>query len=757
MAAYLRIAIPATQLSILHVSPFNAASSRDIVPVPTVLPATNRTRRRDRFLKRHPEFASSGFASMKNAFVRGTDGIPFEIATHSDNASTAALAHDGQRRAVVAAAGGSNSDPAVTCDTPAVDLAGQTIVVVGLGASGRAAARLALARGAAAVIGLDRRTDAKLLEVRVCVWGAAAMIGLDRKTDAKALEMRVLLLLSAPCHVGPWLGMCGLARGAAAVIGLDRRTDAKALEGFQTLPPLPPSSPTLQDDPSVWDGLPDPASSPPLVSRLSTHLGPHTLPLLLSASLVVLSPGVPLSEPTISQALSQGVPMLSELAFAYDSLPPGLPMAAVTGTNGKSTVATFAGQILESIGIHTFVGGNLGTPLSLAALDFVTSSQHGHSDSSKRFQAAVVEVSSYQMELPGRFRPKAAVILNLTPDHLERHGNMESYGAAKCRLFAHMGESDVAIIPSGDPLLTRLAGEAGGHPSMAWLGKLPGCTANHAERMALLQLPLSTTSASADSGRESSSEGRESKESSKGHSSSTGDQAPVLTLDLSTLQAVGRHNADNAAVAALLCLALGMESSGVRLDGVQSAVRVLQPPPHRMELGERGGAAVPRAGSGCRSAGVLQPPPHRMELVVVDGQDRAWINDSKATNVEASMAGIEGLGDESTAVILLGGIAKVQPMVGGREKEGWLSFGVFGQSGPSIASELTAANLSVALTQCSTMEQAMHAAAETALPGDTILLSPACASFDEFDNFEHRGRVFTEIAQNILDQVVKGN
>ncbi|CAI5508399.1 unnamed protein product [Closterium sp. Naga37s-1] len=503
-----------------------------------------------------------------------------------------------------------------------------------------------------------------------------------------------------------------LARGAAAVIGLDRRTDAKLLE----------------DDPSVWDGLPDPVSSPPLVSRLSTHLGPHTLPLLLSASLVVLSPGVPLSEPTISQALSQGVPMLSELSFAYDSLPPGLPMAAVTGTNGKSTVATFAGQILESIGIHTFVGGNLGTPLSLAALDFVTSSQHGHSDSSKRFQAAVVEVSSYQMELPGRFRPKAAVILNLTPDHLERHGNMESYGAAKCRLFAHMGESDVAIIPSGDPLLTRLAGEAGGHPSMAWLGKLPGCTVNHAERTALLQLPLSTTSASADSGRESSSGGRESKESSKGHGSSTGDQdpvlaldlstlqavgrdsssgdggareskAPVLALDLSALQAVGRHNAENAAVAALLCLALGMESSGVRLDGVQSAVRVLQPPPHRMEL-----------------VGVLQPPPkaapHGARLrdfgwvvllgisppalpsslspfsplipilcpVVVDGQDRAWINDSKATNVEASMAGIEGLGDESTAVILLGGIAKVQPMVGGREKEGWLSFGVVGCS-----------------------------------------------------------------------------
>ncbi|CAI5522485.1 unnamed protein product, partial [Closterium sp. Naga37s-1] len=178
-----------------------------------------------------------------------------------------------------------------------------------------------------------------------------------------------------------------------------------------------------------------------------------------------------------------------------------------------------------------------------------------------------------------------------------------------------------SILVQRDELLARY--QAGGHPSMAWLGQLPGCTVNHAERTALLQLPLSTTS---DGGADSS---RECKESSRGHGSSTGVQAPVLALDLSALQAVGRHNAENAAVAALLCLALGMESSGVRLDGVQIAVKV------------------------------LQPPPHRMELVVVDGQDRAWINDSKATNVEASTAGIEGLGDESTAVILLGGIAKV--------------------------------------------------------------------------------------------------
>ncbi|GJP34725.1 hypothetical protein CLOM_g19133 [Closterium sp. NIES-68] len=406
--------------------------------------------------------------------------------------------------------------------------------------------------------------------------------------------------------------------------------------------------------------------------------------------------------------------MLSELAFAYDCLPAGLPIAAVTGTNGKSTVATFAGQILESIGIHTFVGGNLGTPLSLAALDFVTS-QHGRAGSSKPIQAAVVEVSSYQMELPGRFRPKAAVILNLTPDHLERHGSMASYGAAKCRLFARMEEPDIAVIPSDDPLLERLAGEAGGHPSMAWLGRLPGCCVDHAERSALLQLPCSRSDASS------------------GDAGGCAFPAP-LTLDLSPLGAVGRHNAENAAVAALLCLALGLEGSGVSLEGVQSAVKV------------------------------LRPPPHRMELVVVDDQDRSWINDSKATNVEASTAGIQGLGEESMAVILLGGIAKVLKSLdaGDGGSASPLGFSklvsvlnrhraviTFGQSGPAIASELTASGLSAPLIQCETMEQAMHAASDTALPDDTILLSPACASFDEFDNFEHRGHVFADIAQKL--------
>ncbi|CAI5966314.1 unnamed protein product [Closterium sp. NIES-64] len=542
--------------------------------------------------------------------------------------------------------------------------------VVGLGASGRAAARLALARGAAAVIGLDRRTDAKALER-----GEPLLLSgwLDRRTDAKALE----------------------AGGAATMTGLDRRTGLQCVRGSCAV---------------AADGT------------MTTWVQHCYRPGRGAAAVVGLD-----RRKADAKAL-EGVPMLSELAFAYDSLPPGMPIAAVTGTNGKSTVATFAGQvmmtwqvltwnilesigihtfvggnlggnlgapfslavaasshlltlhapflfpaqILESIGIHTFVGGNLGTPLSLAALECVMASQHALVMEAV-VEAAVVEVSSYQMELPGRFRPKAAVILNLTPDHLERHGNMESYGAAKCHLFARMGESEVAIIPSGDPLLMQLAWEVGGHPSMAWLGKLPGCTVNHAEGTTLLltasvnadsssyesstPFPLSfplnaddplltrlageagghpsmawlgqLPGASADSGRESSSGGRESKESSKGHGSSTGDQAPVLALDLSALQAVGRHNAENAAVAALLCLALGMESSGVRLEGVQNAVKV------------------------------LQPPPHRMELVVVDGQDRAWINDSKATNVEASTAGIEGLGDESTAVILLGGIAKV--------------------------------------------------------------------------------------------------
>jgi UDP-N-acetylmuramoylalanine-D-glutamate ligase len=187
---------------------------------------------------------------------------------------------------------------------------------------------------------------------------------------------------------------------------------------------------------------------------------------------------------------------------------------------------------------------------------------------------------------------QVGVILNLTPDHLERHKTMEAYGMMKCRLFAHMDSSDVCIIPHSDALLRKLAFKSGSQGTRAWLGGLPGVQLDKEVQRAIVVEPTS---------------GREAR------------------LYLTGLQAVGTHNAHNAGTAALIVLALDM---GVEADDIQ--------------------AAIP----------YLQPPPHRMEVVCSDDRGVLWVNDSKATNVDATYTGVKGFRGRK-AVVLLGGLAKV--------------------------------------------------------------------------------------------------
>ncbi|KAK9828515.1 hypothetical protein WJX72_000503 [[Myrmecia] bisecta] len=408
----------------------------------------------------------------------------------------------------------------------------------------------------------------------------------------------------------------------------------------------------------------------------------HALPALdldgqnvIIVDTLVLSPGVPLTQPAVEAALECGVPAVSELGFAFAALPVALPLAAVTGTNGKSTVTTFSAQLLRACGLTTWAGGNLGTPLSELAL----ACRHG-----AHFDAAVVEVSSYQLQLPGSFQPNVGVVLNVTPDHLERHLSMLHYAAAKCNCFAHMTPDDLAIIQEDDEVIAQLLADCGGHPERAWLGRLPGCTLQGSQ--AHLQLP---------------------------------GWDDALELDLSGLTVPGRHNLMNAATAALLAVALPV---GVTRERLQAALPALQPPPHRMQV-----------------------------LGQLDGI--TWIDDSKATNLEAAIAGISGL--EGPAVVLLGGQAKAQV-------DGSLGFArlaphlhryravmVFGTSGPAIAQELDACG--VRCIQTTNLAAAVAAARGLAQSGDTILLSPACASFDEFRNFEHRGQCFAQLLQQWQD------
>ena len=409
----------------------------------------------------------------------------------------------------------------------------------------------------------------------------------------------------------------------------------------------------------------------------------------------------------------------SELSFASECLqalspPPKLSLVAVTGTNGKSTVTTFVGQLLNACGANAWVGGNLGVPLSCLATQFVTGEI-----ARDFYAAAVVEVSSYQLQLAGAFAPDAAAILNVTPDHLARHGTMEAYAEAKLAVFANMRDaSTVAVVPADDPALVKKAAEAAPRASPCLLGvcedselvTAAGAWLTRSGERALVRLP-------AHAGRPP-----------------VGESDLSLEVDLTKLRAVGRHNRANAAAACLLAAA----TSEVARD----------------------------AGALSDAMASLLPPPHRMEALGEDARGVLWINDSKATNVESTIAGVGGL-DGRRAVVLLGGEAKedaagalgMERLVPALEPHDCVV--TFGASGPKIAAELRAAGLGtgdgaaglagaarcrlVELGAGAALEAAAAAGAAEARDGGALILSPACASFDQFRNFVHRGEVFAEV------------
>ncbi len=390
----------------------------------------------------------------------------------------------------------------------------------------------------------------------------------------------------------------------------------------------------------------------PMVPDCSLHYGSDPLgSLLLEADRVVVSPGVPARHPDIAAAIAAGVKVEGELAFSASFLP--FPLLAVSGTNGKSTTTFLLGQLLEQAGRRPFVGGNLGTPLSEAAL---------HPDN---FDIGAVEVSSYMMELPGSFHPHAAAILNLTPDHLERHGDMDNYGAHKCRMFAQMGPADAQILPIGDPQLLKLADGTPG--TRLYLGAWPGLRWE------------------------------------KTHLELVGTPDPG-TIDLSDFQLPGVHNRENLAAAILLAQWAGMKRSQLQLGTLRGLA-------HRLER-------IPRLG------------------------DIHWYNDSKATNVDSTRVALAAM--ERPSIVLLGGRGKagadyqsLQPLLDGHRVI------CFGEEGPTIAASLGSPPL------CATLADAVQLAATMARPGNAVLLSPACASFDEFKNFEHRGEVFRKLVQDL--------
>lgn len=396
--------------------------------------------------------------------------------------------------------------------------------------------------------------------------------------------------------------------------------------------------------------------------HLATPEGVERVPFsalsLDGADLVVVSPGVAAADPVVQAALARGVPVEGEPSFAARWLE-GVPLIAITGTNGKSTVTHLTGQLLGAPDDPTvFVGGNLGTPLSVAA-------------KGGDWRVLVLEVSSYQLELPHRLKPAAAVILNLTPDHLARHGSLEAYGRAKAQLLVNQQEDDVAFVPRGG-LLADLCDGVGAGRRLA-LGGLPGV--RRTDRAASVRWTC----------------------------------GPQVELDLSGVTLQGAHNLDHAATAAALALAVGEPADDVL-------------------------ARLPE----------LTALDHRMQSVHT-AADVVWIDDSKATNVAATSVAVAGL--DRAAVVLLGGEAKdgddITELAAHLRRH--RAVVTFGASGDAFAQALAGAGVDT--VRATSLDDAVARARGLAQPGDAVLLSPACASFDAFTDFAHRGRAFAALAR----------
>ncbi len=392
----------------------------------------------------------------------------------------------------------------------------------------------------------------------------------------------------------------------------------------------------------------DSRSTAPIIPNTVQQYGTDPSDLLCEQHRIVLSPGVPLAHPMLQKAKDKGIPIISELGFAAEHI--DIPMLAITGTNGKSSTTWFTAQFLEQAGKRAFVGGNFGTALSALALD------------TKNHDIAVVEVSSYQMEAPGKFCPHAAVALNLTPDHLARHKTMESYAEHKRRIFSHQSASQWAIAPFADPRL---------HPQSnaqkLWLGGTPGAVATN-NGITIKNTP----------------------------------NDGFFSLQGSTLY--GAHNIQNLMASLLLCSTVGISPSSLDVTSVQ-------------------------------------PLAHRLELILNKDGIR-WINDSKATNVEATIAGIAGA--PAPQILLLGGAGKegadytqLQSLI----TEHVRTVICFGAERDIIHSQLPHSHC------CPSLDEATALARTLAQKGDTILLSPACASFDAFANFVERGKHFTQLVR----------
>lgn len=429
-----------------------------------------------------------------------------------------------------------------------------------------------------------------------------------------------------------------------------------------------------------------------LDAGVAIETGGHRERSFLDADLIVVSPGVPAQMPLLERARAECIPVLGEIELASRFLKGTL--VAITGANGKTTTTTLTGELLRACQRTVQVGGNIGTPL----ISLV--------DSSTPETVNVIEASSFQLETIDTFHPHVAAVLNLSPDHLDRHGSMEAYAAAKERIFLNQTAGDYAVLNASDAWCRDYATRVRSH--VRWFnraGDFAPAEEGAGARLNGNQLVW------IEPGRE----------------------IPILAVDEIPLR--GDHNVENVlAAVSIACLVQRVGRDAVPVAGLQ------------------GDAAVAAIRSAVQAFKAVE---HRLEFVArIRGVD--YFNDSKATNVDATIKALEAF--PGGLWVILGGKDKdsdytvLVPLLRQRARGVLL----IGAASEKIASHLQPAGIDV--VRLGTLERAVDFAFIHAREGDTVLLAPACSSFDQFQNYGHRGQTFKQLVGqlNAAEEALRG-
>jgi UDP-N-acetylmuramoylalanine--D-glutamate ligase len=397
------------------------------------------------------------------------------------------------------------------------------------------------------------------------------------------------------------------------------------------------------------------------LKQLGVGLLPGEAPMWLldQLELVVVSPGVPSDLIPIRYAERAGAEIIGEIELAFRYLKGR--MIAITGSNGKTTTTTLIGELLRDAGLKVQVGGNIGTAL----ISMV--------DSSRQDGWTVVEVSSFQLETIKQFHPTIAVVLNVTPNHMDRYETFNDYAAAKHRIFMNQTADDVAVLNADDETVS------------SWENGLSARVVKFSTKRELEQgLFL------------------------RGKDLIVRTNEERLVVRAEEMKLRGVHNVENV----LAALAVGF-SAGANLESMRATVKKFEPVEHRLEF-------------------------------VAELKGVKFYNDSKATSVDATLKALEAFAvDEGKVVLILGGRGKKAPYepLAHLVKEKVRKLVLVGEDAETICQELGSY---ASFERASDMKDAVHRSFAAAENGDVVLLAPACASFDMFDSFEHRGKVFKE-------------